>query len=461
MIVSNDTARPPRLATLAAAVFLALAGSGSAFAQTEKERELEARIAELERVVQTLLQRQRQSEQRIVEQVETRVAETVEARVAEATAAVGDIQSRRITPNANPNTTFGYGGFIKLDAMLTDTPDGEIPDGSVGRLLFLPGGIPVGGLGEGTDIDSHVQFSRFWLSADSTLDSGDRLRGYFELDLFGGALGNEIATNTFGVTVRHAYASWNDWLAGQTWSNFQDVAALPDAVDFIGPTEGTTFVRQAQVRYSRGPWSLSLENPQTIVTPFGGGARIASDDGAMPDFTARYLHKADWGHVTAAALLRNLKLENPATGIDDSTLGYGISLSGKYVFNAANDLRYMLNWGEGINRYLGLAISNDAVLDGDGRLETIGATTGFVAWRHVFSPTLRGNVYYSGAFFDNDTRHTGLNVTRNVQSVAGNLIWSPLPKLDLGVELRLSERELESGDDGRLRRLHFHAKYSF
>ncbi len=42
-----------------------------------------------------------------------------------------------------------------------------------------------------------------------------------------------------------AYVSWNNWLAGQTWSNFQDVAALPDAVDFVGVTDGTVFVRQA------------------------------------------------------------------------------------------------------------------------------------------------------------------------------------------------------------------------
>ena len=37
-----------------------------------------------------------------------------------------------------------------------------------------------------------------------------------------------------------------------------DAAALPDAVDFVGPTEGTIFVRQAQLRYTKGPWSFSV-----------------------------------------------------------------------------------------------------------------------------------------------------------------------------------------------------------
>ncbi len=452
--------RRPRMTALAVAIGIGLAAPGLAAAQTDTEKALEARIAQLEALVQTLIDQQQQTEQKIGEQVKAQVAEAAATQAA-ATPAADAIQAKRITPGANPSTTFSYGGFIKLDAMLTETSDGEIPDGSVGRLLYLPGGIPVGGRSEGTDLDAHAQFSRFWLAADSTLDSGDKLRGYFEFDLFGGALGNEISTNTFGVTVRHAYVSWNNWLAGQTWSNFQDVAALPDAVDFIGPTEGTTFVRQSQVRYSNGPWSVALENPETIVTPFGGGARISSDDGAMPDLTVRYRHAGTWGHVTLAALLRNLKLENPATGLDDSTAGYGLSFSGKYNIDAANDIRYMVNWGEGINRYLGLAITNDAVLDAGGNLETIGATTGYVAWRHVFSPSVRGNLYYSAAFFDNDTEYTGTAITKNVQSVAANVIWSPLPKLDLGLEARYGERELESGADGDLKRLHFHAKYSF
>ena len=79
----------------------------------------------------------------------------------------------------------------------------------------------------------------------------------------------------------------------------------------------------------------------------------------------------------------------------------------------------------------------------------------------AFTPTVRGNVYYSGAFFDNATSLTGLGITQKVQSVAANVIWSPLPKLDLGVEARYGQRELESGADGELKRLQFHAKYSF
>ena len=454
-----------RSAVLAVAIAAALAGGGAS-AQSERERELEARVAQLEAIVQQLLDQQQVLRQETAQVKEEQSAQAARLDAIPATslpAGTAPIQAGTITPGANPGTRFGFGGFIKLDAMLTHTSDGELADGpGAARALYLPGGIPVGGTDEGTDLDAHAQFSRFWLSADTTLDSGDRLRGYLEFDLFGNALGNEAATNTYGVTIRHAYATWNNWLGGQTWSNFQDVAALPDSVDFIGPTDGTTFVRQAQIRYTRGNWSFSAENPETLVTPYyGGSGRISSDDNSLPDLTARYTRKGDWGHFGIAGLLRQLKYENPATGHDDSITGFGISASGRWVLGANDDLRYMLTAGRGISRYIGLAITNDAVVDADGDLDAIDTLAGFVGWRHVFSPKLRTNLFYARSQYDNDVAHTGLGITRMVHSVHANAIWTPLPKLDLGVELIYGVRELESGADGDLARVHFHAKYNF
>lgn len=431
---------------LAAAIALALALPGTALAQAAAAPDLEGRIAQLEQMVQALKS-----------ELDAQKAATAKAAPAAGSA---PIQTGTIMTAANPGTRFSFGGFIKLDAMLTKTDGGEIADGSVGRLLYLPGAIPVGSADEGTDLDAGAQFSRFWFAADSELD-GQKLKGYLEFDLFGSALGNEAATNTYGASIRHAYASWGNWLAGQTWSNFQDVAALPDAVEFIGPTEGTVFVRQAQVRYSKGPWSVSLENPETLVTPLLGGAgRISSDDNNVPDLTVRYLHKADWGHFTVAGLARQLRYETPA-GIDASGSGYGVSVSGKYIINPANDLRYMLTAGSGIGRYLGLAASNDAALDGASDLENIGVVAGFAAWRHVFNPKLRSSVFYSAARYDNDTDVTGLGITRSLQSWHAAVIYSPLPKLDVGAELIVGNRELESGADGDLQRLQMHVKYNF
>ena len=439
-----------RRAPLALALCLALAAPGLVLAQNASPQDLEARIAQLEQMVQGLKS----------ELEAQKAAQAAQPAPAPLPAGAQPIQATTIMPAANAGTKFSFGGFIKLDAMYTNTDGGEIADGSTGRLFYVPGTIPVGapGADEGTDLDMHAQFSRLWFGADTDIN-GHKVKGYLEMDLFGGALGNETSTNTYGVTIRHAYVSWDKWLAGQTWSNFQDVAALPDSVDFVGPTEGTIFVRQAQIRYTNGPWSFSIENPETLVNAHLGTAKISSDDNYLPDLTARYLHKGSWGHFTVAGLARQLKYETAA--FDESETAFALSVSGKWTLGANDDIRYMLTGGSGIGRYIGLALNNDAVLDSTGDLDNIDVIAGFVGWRHVFSPKLRTNLFYSRAEYDQDTDLTGLGITKGAQSAHVNLIYTPLPKLDLGAELIWGQRELENGDRGELNRLQTHVKYNF
>src|SRR5690606_27040000 len=264
---------------LAAAVLVALLAPGLALAQTPREQELEARVAELERAVQMLLA-ERDQQAAADEQA---VAPQPAPAAAPATPGAPPIQSTTITPGANPGTRFTVGGMIRVDGMATHTTDGQIAKGTAGRDFYVPGAIPVGGEGEDVYLDSHAKFSRLWFDASTELDSGDRLGARFELDFFGGALGNTAATNTYGTTVRHAYLTWNDLLVGQTWSNFMDTTALIDAVDFVGPTDAVIFVRQPQIRYSSGPWTVSLANPETTVQPYGGAARVITGGNNVPD----------------------------------------------------------------------------------------------------------------------------------------------------------------------------------
>ena len=458
--MKNPTA-PLSRRPLATALFVALLMPGLAFAQTAKERELEARIAQLEQQVQALLSSQQQQQTAISETQ----AQVTEVRTAQAAPDEGKprIQGSPIMPGANPGTAFTYGGFIKMDGMYTDTSDGRIADGSAGRLFYLPGAIPVGGAGaDGGDAytDYHAQFSRFWFSADHVTEGGTKVKAFIEADMFGGGsnalVGNETSTNTYAVSLRQAYVSWGSWLAGQTWSNFMDVAALPDAVDFVGPTDGTVFVRQAQLRYTSGPWSVSVENPQTTITPYlNSGARFNSGENLAPDLTARWQAKGDWGHFSVAGLLRQFKY------LDQSETGAALSVSGKYNLGKSDDIRYAVNAGSGIGRYLAFGLGSDVVVDASGDIDALDGYGAFVAWRHVFSPQLRGNLMYSAAHFDNDRAITGFGVTERAQSVHANLIYSPFPKLDVGAELIWGQRSLEDEREGDLRRIHTHVKYSF
>ncbi|MGV8941143.1 MAG: DcaP family trimeric outer membrane transporter [Lysobacter sp.] len=443
---------------LATAVLIALLAPGMALAQTEREQALEARVAQLERVVEQLLA-QRQTD---VDVVHTGSAQQQPTPTPVPTPTDGaSIQSITLIPQANPGTRFTVGGMVRVDALSTRTSDGDISKGTAGRDFYVPGAVPVGGKGGEAYLDSHVKFSRLWFDASTELDSGDKLGARFELDFFGGSLGNTAATNTYGATLRHAYLSWNNLLVGQTWSNFMDTAALIDSVDFVGPTDAVVFVRQPQIRYTRGPLSVSLENAETTVQPFGGGARVISGDNSVPDLITRYTGKGDWGHVSVAGMVRQLKHE-PIAGHADTTTGFAASVSGRVKLGERTDIRYQATGGEGFGRYVGLAtVQQDAMADASGGLDALGGWAAYAGLRHAFNPGLRGNLYYARSQWDNNTDLTGFGVTRRVHSVHANLMWSPVPKLDLGIEAMWGERTLESGTDGELIRLHTLARYTF
>src|SRR5690606_14626463 len=107
----------------------------------------------------------------------------------------------------------------------------------------------------------------------------------------------------------------------------------------IGASEGTVFARQVQVRYTRGPFSISIENPETTVTPFLGATRIIADDSSLPDVTARYVLSRPWGEASVAGIVRQLAYETSGPGaIDSSTLGWGLSAAARIKAGERDDL---------------------------------------------------------------------------------------------------------------------------
>jgi hypothetical protein len=444
--------------TLAAA---ALGTSLAAAAQTDKEAALESRIAELEKQVQALLAAQKAAPP--APAVAPAASPSTVTAAAPAKPAPAPIQGVSITPNAAPNTTFLLTGYVKADALWTDTSDGEIPDNSVGRDFYVPGTIPIGApaADEGTDLNAHVKQSRINFGTDTILAGGDKLSTRFEIDFFGSVTGDQRISNTYAPVVRHAYVTWREWLVGQTWSNFMDVATLPEALDFIGPTDGTTFVRQPQVRYTNGGFSLSAENRETTLLPYSAtgvpGARIVSDDGMYPDLTARYAWKGKWGHVAVAGLLRELTHETST--IDDSSWTGALSLSGKFNFGK-DDLRWMALYGN-LGRYVGLNFATDAVLDANGNLDGLDGYAGFLAYRHMWTDKLRSTISYALQSYDYDSILGDSTANASSDSWTVNIIYSPLPKLDIGAEYRHASAERENGDDGDLDRLQLTTKYSF
>ena len=368
------------------------------------------------------------------------------------------------TSLANPldKTTFGFSGYVKADAMVSQYSDGTLPSGTIGRDFYIPSLTPTGGEKESAQFDAHIKQSRFRFTTNTLLSNDEKITAVLEFDFHTTPDGNERISNSYEPRIRHAFIKYNNWLIGQTWSTFQDVKTLPESLDFIGVTDGTIFARQTMVRYTSGAFEVALENPETTVTPFGGSGRIVADDNSVPDLAARYTLNQSWGHVSFAGLVRQLSYVEKQNGsdIDTDEVGYGLSITSKINFGQ-DDLRVMANIGSGLGRYIALNAVNSAVLDGNNELDTIDVRGFTVAYRHFWDPQWRSTFSYAMFSADNDTDLTGLSVIKETYSARANILYSPSPELTFGAEYAYAKKTLESDADGDMSRLQFSAKYAF
>ncbi|MCC5855641.1 MAG: porin [Idiomarina sp.] len=361
---------------------------------------------------------------------------------------------------ATANTEFTVGGYLKVDALTTRTTGGSIPSGSIGRDFYIPGLTPVGGASN-TYTDIHARESRFWFNASQTTATGDTIEGYVEFDFLGTASGDKRVTNSYAPRMRRAFIRYGNWLAGQEWSNFQDLAIIPEAPDFIGVADGTVFARQPQIRYTSGSWSFAVEQPETTVTPLQGGSqRITTGDTAMPDLTARYQNRINNVHYSVAGIVRRLEYRDEAAGISATENAYGINLTTR-IDIGRHDIRAGLVSGTGLGRYVAVNLTNGAVVTPDLNLDTIDITAASVAYRHVWSDQISTNLMYSYANIERKEDLTGPSATRSTQRVAANLMYRIHPQLAVGGEISRATRELLSGAEGHLDRVQFSAIYNF
>ncbi|NNL07572.1 MAG: porin [Gammaproteobacteria bacterium] len=351
------------------------------------------------------------------------------------------------------NTTVKIGGYVKLDVLYSRYSDG--PYSGIGRDFYVPSQTPVtsGGSRSQSYFDMHARQTRVHLATDSKV-GGKNLKSYIEIDFMVTADDNadERISNSYNPRMRHAYIEYDKWLFGQTWSTFQNVASLPESVDFIGNTDAGIFVRQPQIRYTYESWQFSIENPETTVGGFG-----TTDDNTLPDFVGRYNLQHNDLSLALAVLLRQLTIDQ--AGIDDTETGIGLSVTGKYMIGK-DDIRFGINTGSGMGRYIGLNVAPGAVINGS-NLESVDSTGLFASFRHYWNQKWRSSFIVSTISIDNNTSVTGTGVTESTTSFRANAIYNVVKNFDLGGEIAFADRELESGTDGDLTRLQFMAMYKF
>ncbi len=357
-------------------------------------------------------------------------------------------------------TDVKFSGYIKADAIFSSYSAGTLASQNLGRDFYVPSLTPVGGIEESTQFDAHIKQTRFRFTTNTRTEDGDNITGVIELDFLVTPGGNERVSNSYVPRIRHAFVKYKGWTVGQTWSTFQDVSTLPETLDFVGATDGIVFERQALVRYTTGAWEFALENSETTITPFGGGGRLTSDDGAVPDAIIRYTYKDDWGHISIAGIIRQLSYQ-VGDVIDDTTSSAGLSINSKIKVGDKDDLRLSFTTGTGLGRYVALNAVNGAVLDAAGNLETIDSSAYAISYRHVWNNKMRSSITYSALSVDNDVALVGTSATESSNNMSLNLLYSPTKKITVGGEIKQATREVESGDDGDMTRVQFSLKYAF
>ena len=368
------------------------------------------------------------------------------------------------------NATLKIGGYVKLWSAVSRYSAGTTTSGQLLRDFYLPQQIPVGGEAT-THTNMHVKQSRFWLSGSAPV--GELTAGvYTEIDFqtSQGTQGSERTTNGYNPALRRAYFTLSSksgqLLVGQDWTTFQNVGALPETTDFIGPTEGSVFARQPLVRYTANlspkvQLAVALENPESATITTTSASLIENDDDRLPDLTTKLTVKPGKAELTLAGVLHEVRAVNDA-GDGDSKLGFGLSGAGKIPFgpDGRHDVRFMLSYGQGIGHYLGLNFGPDAVLAGTD-LSTVDVVAGFAAIKFGWTPTVRSTFMASFQNVDYPDVLIPLAANKSAWSVAGNLFWTPVKAFDLGIEYRHGEREIVSGAKGKLDRFELAAKYSF
>ena len=342
------------------------------------------------------------------------------------------------------------GGYVKMS--IVHSFDAV---GSTDR--FAPGSIPVPADPNDQENQANLTTRQSRLNVDVRRNSAiGPLRAFIEGDFAGEG-------DTY--RLRHAYGQLGKVLAGQTWSTMVDIQATPEDIDFEG-LNGRVNVRQPQLRFfpSFGEnleLAVALEDPKPDVT---GGTGLTE----VPDVVAA-IRFTRWNrmHIKAALLLRQIRAESDIDpGTDAQEDGWGLSVSGHInvpIWGDRDEFMYQLNYGDGIGRYindLGSVGGQDAVFDPTGELHVLTAFGGYLAYQHWWSENLRSTLVAGFTDVDNFAFQPD-DAYHQTRRVTANLLYSPIPRVDIGAELLWGERTNKDGISADAVQLQIAAKYVF
>ncbi|WP_426977204.1 DcaP family trimeric outer membrane transporter [Acinetobacter johnsonii] len=288
--------------------------------------------------------------------------------------------------------------------------------------------------------------TRLGLDFNTNVAGDNKLGGKVEVDFAG--------TNE-ALRIRHAYLTYNNWLFGQTTSNFLSNHA-PEMIDF-GTNVGGGTTRIPQVRYG---FNLAPATKLFIAAEEGNGSGTGIKY-SVPNLTAKLTQGFADGKANASVrgLVEQYKSE---TAGDDKT-GWGIAAGVNYQVIDPLKLSADVSYVQGNSNYLYGSNTAFYVDNANGKIEQNEAFGVQVGGTYKFNEKLRSTLAYGALFADDGTDYARLNTAANEEVYQAwiNFIYSPVKPLDLGVEYINGKRDTFAGNSYKDNRVGLMAKYSF
>jgi DcaP outer membrane protein len=321
-----------------------------------------------------------------------------------------------------------FGGFVKVVGFY----DNNFEEGTVTLQPHLFG---VGRLDERGEFRMDAGLSRFEIDGRTSVHGG-KVRGYVEFD-FSGANNN--------VNLRHAFLSYGtpngQLLAGQTWSNFMDIRAIPEAIS--GTVSGLNSLRQAQVSWSQNVgkgfhYAVAVEDPISSDIFLTDQADFARSH--IPDFVGQFGYiREGVAHIQVAGLIRKHEIFN-VSGSSDSATGWGVNLTSNVRSIGEDSIIFGTAYGEGMARYMvGLDPFAGGYLDSQNRLRLRKTYGMYGGYQRIWTDKLRMN-FYGGFAHAVPGLDQAAGTFKRTALFSGNFLYHIQPFLTFGVEYMYAKR---------------------
>lgn len=333
-------------------------------------------------------------------------------------------------------------GNIRLDASY------QAEGGSASRLYNQISTVPLKGHKESSDeLKSTLSATRIGLDFKSPM-LNQTVSGKLEMDFLGG-------TGLDNLRIRHAYLNYNQWLIGQTWSNFAVPDYMPETIDALGYVGGAV-KRIPQVRYSY----TILPSSQLIIA--AEDPKDSTVQARLPALTARWNQKiGDDLNMSLRTMAHEKRIES------DEEWSWGMGLGVKYDFTPQTSVKADYYHVKGDSSFV--SWTNSGVVKQGNEIVALSEFDSItVGVAQKINDKTRATLGYGYMKFKEDQAYIAASPQANKElwQAWANVFYSPVKPISFGLEYVYGEREVftaledgtKIGEDNRVSML---AQYNF